>query len=84
MQSNKKFIIFAENNQKMKKVLIIGVGSKYENIYFHNKHISSDPPKSIQNDTSTHNENFDVLKIDMQFIPNNKIRSKYKRKLKYR
>lgn len=68
----------------MKKVLIIGVGSKYENIYFHNKHISSDPPKSIQNDTSTHNENFDVLKIDMQFIPNNKIRSKYKRKLKYR
>ena len=67
----------------MKKGLIIGL-SQYNNLYMHNKHISSEPPNIIANDTSTHSQSFDISKLDMQFIPNNKIRSKYKRKLKYR
>ena len=63
----------------MKKVLIIGNGA-----YVHNKYISSEHPPIISNDTTNERVAFDITKLDMPFIPNNKIRSKYKRNLKYK
>ena len=63
----------------MKKILIVGVG-----VYTHTKFISSEPPNIISNGTTTERVAFDISKLDMPFIPNNKIRSKYKRNLKYK
>lgn len=64
----------------MKKVAIIGTA------FIHRKLMEVEPLDIIIDDITTQHVDFEIknYRIEPQFIPNLKIRSKYKRNLKYR
>ena len=64
----------------MKKVAIVGTS------FIPRKSIEVEPLDIIIDDTHTQHVDFEIknYRIDPVFVPNNKIRSKYKRNLKFR